>query len=45
MSEQYYSLGTNTAEQYIEIHDQLCEATDGIANVPEDVNVCVLFPL
>jgi len=40
MSEQYYSLGTNTAEQYIEIHDQLCEATNGIANIPDRVCTC-----
>ena len=40
MSEQYYSLGTNTAEQYIEIHDQLCEATNGIANIPDRECTC-----
>jgi len=40
MSEQYYSLGTNTAEQYIEIHNQLCEATNGIATIPDRVCTC-----
>ena len=33
MSEKYYTLGTHTAEQYTELHNQLCDAA-GSDNVP-----------
>jgi plastocyanin len=40
MTEKYYQLGTHTAEQYHEIHDLLCSATDGVANIPNRVCTC-----
>jgi len=40
MTEKYYQLGTHTAEQYHEIHDLLCEATDGVANIPDRACTC-----
>jgi len=40
MTEKYYQLGTHTAEQYHEIHELLCEATDGVANIPDRVCTC-----
>jgi hypothetical protein len=38
MSEKYYQIGTHTAEQWVEIHDQLTQETSGIETVP---NRCV----
>ena len=35
MSEKYYQLGTHTNEQWVEIHNQLCEATSGLDNIPD----------
>ena len=40
MTEKYYQLGTHTAEQFHEIHDLLCKATDGVANIPNRACVC-----
>ena len=40
MTEKYYQLGTHTAEQYHEIHDLLCSATDGVANIPDRSCTC-----
>ena len=40
MTEKYYQLGTHTAEQYHEIHELLCEATDGVANIPDRACTC-----
>jgi len=38
--EKYYQLGTHDAAQWLEIHNQLCEATSGIANIPDRVCTC-----
>jgi len=40
MAEKYYQLGTHTAEQWQAIHDDLCGATDGIANIPDRACTC-----
>jgi plastocyanin len=40
MTEKYYQLGTHTAEQYHEIHDLLCSATDGVENIPNRACTC-----
>jgi plastocyanin len=40
MTEKYYQLGTHNAEQYHEIHEQLCSATESVANIPDRVCTC-----
>ena len=40
MSEKYYQLGTHTAEQWQEVHDQLCKVTSGLGNVPDRACTC-----
>jgi plastocyanin len=40
MTEKYYQLGTNTAEQFTEVHDLLCSTTDSIANIPNRECTC-----
>ena len=40
MSEKYYQLGTNTAEQFKEVHDLLCSTTDSISNIPDRRCTC-----
>lgn len=40
MTEKYYQLGTHTAEQWSEIHDQLTNETSGIGTVPDRCVEC-----
>ena len=40
MSEKYYQLGTHTSEQFHEVHEQLCSATDGLSNIPDRECTC-----
>lgn len=40
MTEKYYQLGTHTAEQWQEIHDQLTSATVGLGTVPDRCVEC-----
>jgi len=40
MSEQYYQLGTHTNEQWVEIHNQLCDETSGLDNIPDRACTC-----
>lgn len=40
MSEKYYQLGTHTNEQWLEIHDELCEVTNGLDNIPDRACTC-----
>jgi hypothetical protein len=40
MTEKYYQLGTHTAEQWVEIHDQLTQETSGIETVPDRCVEC-----
>lgn len=40
MSEKYYQLGTHTNEQWIEIHNELCEETSGLDNIPDRACAC-----
>lgn len=40
MSEKYYQLGTHTAEQWQEIHDELTAETSGIPTIPDRCVQC-----
>lgn len=40
MTEKYYQLGTHTTEQWQEIHNDLCNETSGLDNVPDRVCTC-----
>ena len=40
MAEKYYQLGTHNSEQWTEIHNELCEATSGLANIPDRACTC-----
>jgi len=40
MSERYYQLGTHTNEQWNEIHEELCEETSGLDNIPDRACTC-----
>jgi plastocyanin len=40
MSEKYYQLGTHTAEQWQEIHDDLCSITEGLTTIPNRACTC-----
>ena len=40
MSERYYQLGTHTNEQWNEIHEDLCEETSGLDNIPDRACTC-----
>lgn len=40
MAEKYYQLGTHTAEQWHEIHNELCDTTTGLDNIPDRACTC-----
>ena len=40
MTEKYYQIGTHTAEQWHEIHNQLCDATSGLNSIPDRACTC-----
>lgn len=41
MTEKYYQLGTHTAEQWCEIHNELIQETTGTSNIPNRCVTCV----
>ena len=40
MTEKYYQLGTHTAEQWHEIHNELCDTTTGSDTIPDRACTC-----
>jgi hypothetical protein len=40
MTEKYYQLGTRTAEQWLEIHNELTQATSGLGTIPDRCVQC-----
>ena len=40
MTEKYYQIGTHTAEQWHQVHNELCDATNGLAAIPDRACTC-----